>query len=695
MFESFDNTVLQSSAKDEVIATSYYNRLWHNSTIPSSINKGMLNSRKNFVMIQSGDASAKLTNIAEASGALISVEKRELLIEDILDTSSEETLEDTPGTSFFSRATSINDVPSESSISLECNQSANDVSRCADSSVDSPQNDFLFLMQPYPSHPPSYDELPPGGCSRFPILDNFHENERLPKYSPTVFKIALCSRKQEWVSPYDLSANRSWQKVVLELNSTQVNLYCVSADLENALCDGLLGAMCCLKLPPTDYELHSRYWTQVTTNSDIETYQICKRKALFDSKLCPTQDRNASSHSSPTFDCDQNAQFRQNRGFKQNIIRSFSLQHSKFGLAQDYTKKPNVLRLRLENEQFLIHFSTTEEMLEWHLAFSMGKDVSLDIMDREEPKYRTMPRRRRTTPTSLSVRSQAVDSCARSRLRQYSNTRAFNSILGFSESIGAYFSAAILKQGRQSRDSIPLRLPSPTSLGGENCYGNLEAYDKRASLMPEGVLATHTSVDAEFHCRPPSSNRQTQSINSRHFHTNARYDSSDYHSRMLEENHESEEEFCDLEEETDSEDPYLADPRQSEYLNSAGSLSRKWEPSQRSESKRRQIRNWLKCIRPLRFDDKWANKLMVKPTDCTPLMSYCNSCLLGPRERALLKENSRAIREEIDILTIFSVRKTTAVRKENLSSIIALSKIPNHHLQEFIVGLHRLLPKRA
>lgn len=78
-----------------------------------------------------------------------------------------------------------------------------------------------------------------------------------------------------------------------------------------------------------------------------------------------------------------------------NIVRSYSLQYGKVGLAIDYKKKQFVLRLRLECEQFMLEFPSSESIIEWYNAITLGIDNSLDLTRREFPKYRSVPRRRR------------------------------------------------------------------------------------------------------------------------------------------------------------------------------------------------------------------------------------------------------------------------------------------------------------
>lgn len=48
-----------------------------------------------------------------------------------------------------------------------------------------------------------------------------------------------------------------------------------------------------------------------------------------------------------------------------NLIRKYSLQNAESGLATDYLKRRNVIRVRLEGEQFLLQLPSVEEVVEW------------------------------------------------------------------------------------------------------------------------------------------------------------------------------------------------------------------------------------------------------------------------------------------------------------------------------------------
>jgi len=47
------------------------------------------------------------------------------------------------------------------------------------------------------------------------------------------------------------------------------------------------------------------------------------------------------------------------------LIRSYTMQHAESGLGNDYLKRRNVIRVRLEGEQFLLQANDAAEVIEW------------------------------------------------------------------------------------------------------------------------------------------------------------------------------------------------------------------------------------------------------------------------------------------------------------------------------------------
>ncbi|SCU80180.1 LAMI_0B01112g1_1 [Lachancea mirantina] len=236
------------------------------------------------------------------------------------------------------------------------------------------ETDIMAWIDPIPAKPPSYKVCNANRRIRFPVYEQ-ESDGILPAYSPGVEAITVISMKAEWLSPYEHSPSRGWKNFIMELNSTQVNFYCIDPSLTRNIrnyCNGRAHFGGEVIEPALEYDAHQSFFSSLGSKS---TYQFNKQdqewitnKVRSDAKKYLTDDR---------------------------LFKSFSLQFAKFGIPTDYNRKTFVLRLRCEMEQFLLNFSHVDDMIMWSVYFSIGIGISLDLDFRELPSYRTVPRRRR------------------------------------------------------------------------------------------------------------------------------------------------------------------------------------------------------------------------------------------------------------------------------------------------------------
>lgn len=71
------------------------------------------------------------------------------------------------------------------------------------------------------------------------------------------------------------------------------------------------------------------------------------------------------------------------------------MQNAESGLGSDYTKRKNVIRVRMEGEQFLLQAQGIAEVVEWIEGFHAAANIALDLDERVMPKGPIFPRRRR------------------------------------------------------------------------------------------------------------------------------------------------------------------------------------------------------------------------------------------------------------------------------------------------------------
>lgn len=535
------------------------------------------------------------------------------------------------------------------------------------------QDDYLLFLEPFPVSAPPYSLLAPGGCPRFPIeVPAAGPTESLPAYLPSIYKIGLLSRKIEWLSPFEPSPSRLWKLIVVELNSTQLNFYYVPPGMEahlasvqsaSLLSEGSLNALECSDVQ----NMRSGF----TTTSDLLFYKSCLRLGILDS-LGPCTLSSASS----IFDEDQSPI--RSKGLKKcaRLIRSFSLQHARVGLASDYLKKPNVLRIRVESEQILLHFGSTKELVEWHFSLSMGRDLSLDLEDRQVPRYRTVPRRR--TAASNSVSHAALSANHASRLSSLSSRY---------DNIGQYYEDPVRGRSRsnsqRSMESSAMRSRFTTMASKfrsrtlSNSFTPVEV--GKVSRTSEFSLGSESPREPQFSnalelVRVPSTeNDDNELIDGRN--------------------------MSDLQG-TDDEDD---EEDEIELNGNRGNLAcAKWAPvSDRTDSERKFYRNCLRCIKPLNHDDLWVNKPMVKPSSLSPL----NLSFLKNVKYAASTSTSSSNLSLVSLSSSFSaallVQAPIQTRKKSFSfkdsfmtfSDGGLSKIPNHYVKEFTVGTTGLIAK--
>ncbi|KAF8644913.1 hypothetical protein AX16_008196 [Volvariella volvacea WC 439] len=79
-------------------------------------------------------------------------------------------------------------------------------------------------------------------------------------------------------------------------------------------------------------------------------------------------------------------------------LRTYTMQNAESGLASDYYKRKNVIRLRLEGEQFLLQVKDEAEVVKWIEALHSATNIALDLDERLMPKVAPYPRRRRRRP---------------------------------------------------------------------------------------------------------------------------------------------------------------------------------------------------------------------------------------------------------------------------------------------------------
>ncbi|PVF97434.1 hypothetical protein CPB86DRAFT_815578 [Serendipita vermifera] len=77
------------------------------------------------------------------------------------------------------------------------------------------------------------------------------------------------------------------------------------------------------------------------------------------------------------------------------LLHQYTLQNAESGLATDYIKRRNVIRIRMEGEQFLLQMPTVEDVVDWIEGFQAAANIAPDLDTRPMPRGPLYPRRRR------------------------------------------------------------------------------------------------------------------------------------------------------------------------------------------------------------------------------------------------------------------------------------------------------------
>lgn len=78
-----------------------------------------------------------------------------------------------------------------------------------------------------------------------------------------------------------------------------------------------------------------------------------------------------------------------------DLIRTFTLQGAESGLGSDYVKRKNVIRVRMEGEQFLLQAPDVVTVVDWIEGLQAATNIALDLDERPMPRGPLFPRRRR------------------------------------------------------------------------------------------------------------------------------------------------------------------------------------------------------------------------------------------------------------------------------------------------------------
>ncbi|KAF7973160.1 hypothetical protein HWV62_15945 [Athelia sp. TMB] len=312
---------------------------------------------------------------------------------------------------------------------------------------------------PYPSFAPFAPFPPPPHPQRsvFAIQPREDEGrERLPPYSNAIHLRAVLPRKMEFAAPGVQARDRKWRRALCELEGTAFRVYRVPAGgwWEKAVGAGDAAVVGRMERPAVErgVERPAKLTEdarplgggggEAEAGPDTTTIVLPKPKRLSANLLHPHSHPRSRSHSrsrsdpqeagaraplstprssssqlsSPSSASSSNlasssstsssSSPRGKRGKHghtdawadpdpADLIRAYTVQHAESGLGNDYVKRKNVIRVRMEGEQFLLQAQDVADVVEWIEGFHAATNIALDLDERTMPKGPMFPRRRR------------------------------------------------------------------------------------------------------------------------------------------------------------------------------------------------------------------------------------------------------------------------------------------------------------
>lgn len=288
--------------------------------------------------------------------------------------------------SIFS-TTSNNSVESiSSSSSLDCNLDCN--------TNNDKSTDFLQYIDPKPASPPDYSDININKQPSFPIWESHSISQSPPLYSPTVYHYTLISMRTEFNNPYcklPQFKSKIWQNFILEINSTQINLYNIHQDLTKHIQNYSMGVIP-NNILSSFQRKQAHQIDQHDHNMIIDLIKNAPDVYLNQSTLYDSFSLQYAKCGLPLDFLYRN--FVNNNNMNDNEFTIDSIPDDKIILNIIKSIDHKYLRIRLEDKQFLLKFNDVETMLKWYQYINIGTNVALDLDLREFPNYRIVPRRR-------------------------------------------------------------------------------------------------------------------------------------------------------------------------------------------------------------------------------------------------------------------------------------------------------------
>lgn len=226
-------------------------------------------------------------------------------------------------------------------------------------------------------------------------------SDDLPEYTNSISVTAFLPRKMEFdqgPSGPVLAKDRAWRTVWCCIDGTSLKIYRDTRVLPHRFRPSSSGPTH-MPSPVKLADIGTLVYTPFTQDdAPSSSHRLKSASLLLDApghRLSRCSTSSTSTSSSGSFESfyapappPEAARFLKPSA----LVRQYTLQGAKCGLAIGYDKRAHVIRIRAEGEQFLLQLPDLPSLVHWIESIQAAVDVSLDLDERPMPSGPCYPR---------------------------------------------------------------------------------------------------------------------------------------------------------------------------------------------------------------------------------------------------------------------------------------------------------------
>ncbi|CAN3363753.1 hypothetical protein DICA3_E13674 [Diutina catenulata] len=332
--------------------------------------------------------------------------------------------------------------------------------------------------------------------------------EELPAYSATHQKYSFALIKSEFASPYHMDKDKQWRPVLIELNTTQLNVFALDLDRKlrtvvlalykrvNGLDDlyndwvadtnaKVFGKVKKAFGAPDDLAELGRFHSELRDNAML--FEAVSSSEQFHAVLRRYRGSLEASYTLHNLQVGEAASVHQ-------VMREMQKEdvHSRNNAM---IKCRNVLRLRVECRQLLLQFWSFHGMVHWYRALVLGKDLAAPLETRGVTKLKSLPSRYSVRNNALMTASLHA-SVMRRRGTPYTSQLVVEDLME-DDAIDGLFEDIFVSE---PRDKMSGACSSPRSRSGSRCPCVSDDESVQSSVFDSASSAVSASTSVDDSC---------------------------------------------------------------------------------------------------------------------------------------------------------------------------------------------------